>query len=138
MMGEAERTMTEEAQVRLDKWLWAARFFKTRSQASQAVAGGKVQVGGLRVKPSRLVAVGDGLRIQKEQDEFAVVVLALSDQRRGAPVAQLLYEETPESIAARLQARETRRLLRVVGAAPPGRPGKRDRRLIRKFTKKDM
>ena len=130
--------MTEEAQVRLDKWLWAARFFKTRSQASQAVAGGKVQVGGLRVKPSRLVAVGDGLRIQKEQDEFAVVVLALSDQRRGAPVAQLLYEETPESIAARLQARETRRLLRVVGAAPPGRPGKRDRRLIRKFTKKDM
>lgn len=130
--------MSEEAQVRLDKWLWAARFFKTRSQASQAVAGGKVQVGGLRVKPSRLVAVGDGLRIQKEQDEFAVVVLAISDQRRGAPEAQLLYAETPASIAARLQAREARRLLRVVGAAPPGRPGKRDRRLIRKFTKKDL
>lgn len=126
-----------ETQVRLDKWLWAARFFKTRAQASQAVAGGKVQVGGLRVKPSRLVAVGDGVRIQKEQEEYAIVVLALSSQRRGAPEAQRLYEETVESIAARAEARETRRLLRVVGAAPPGRPGKRDRRLIRRFTKKE-
>ena len=126
-----------ETQVRLDKWLWAARFFKTRAQASQAVAGGKVQVGGLRVKPSRLMAVGDGVRIQKEQEEYAIVVLALSSQRRGAPEAQLLYEEIPESIAARAEARETRRLLRVAGAAPPGRPGKRDRRLIRKFTKKE-
>ncbi|MHB1014695.1 MAG: RNA-binding S4 domain-containing protein [Desulfurivibrionaceae bacterium] len=129
--------MSEETQVRLDKWLWAARFFKTRSQASQAVAGGKVQVGGLRVKPSRLVIVGDILRVQKEQDEFTIVVRAISGQRRGAPEAQLLYEETPESIAARAEAREARRLLRVVGAAPSGRPGKRDRRLIRKFTKKE-
>ena len=129
--------MMTETQVRLDKWLWAARFFKTRAQASQAVAGGKVQVGGLRVKPSRLVAVGDGVRIQKEQEEYAIVVLALSSQRRGAPEAQLLYEETVESIAARVETRETRRLLRVVGAAPPGRPGKRDRRLIRRFTKKE-
>jgi len=129
--------MSEESQVRLDKWLWAARFFKTRAQASQAVAGGKVQVGGLRVKPSRSVAVGDGLRIQKEQEEFVIVVRAVSSQRRGAPEAQLLYEETPESIAARTEAREARRLLRVVGAAPPGRPGKRDRRLIRRFTQKE-
>lgn len=129
--------MSEETQVRLDKWLWAARFFKTRAQASQAVAGGKVQVGGLRVKPSRSVAVGDGLRIQKEQEEFVIVVRAVSGQRRGAPEAQLLYEETPESITARAEAREARRLLRVVGAAPPGRPGKRDRRLIRRFTQKE-
>jgi len=129
--------MGVETEVRLDKWLWAARFFKTRAQASQAVAGGKVQVGGLRVKPSRSVAVGDGLRIQKEQEEFAIVVLAISGQRRGAPEAQLLYEETPDSIAARTEARESRRLLRVVGAAPSGRPGKRDRRLIRRFTKKE-
>ncbi|MDG4476923.1 RNA-binding S4 domain-containing protein [Thiovibrio frasassiensis] len=130
--------MSEESQVRLDKWLWAARFFKTRALASQAVAGGKVQVGGLRVKPSRLLAVGDAVRIQKDQDEFAIVVRALSSQRRGAPEAQLLYEETPESIAARAQAREAQRLLRVVGAAPPGRPGKRDRRLIRRFIKKEQ
>ena len=129
--------MSEEAQIRLDKWLWAARFFKTRAQASQAVAGGKVQAGGLRVKPSRLVAVGDTLRIQKEEEEFLIVVRALSTQRRGAPEARQLYEETPDSLAARTQARETRRLLRAGGAAPPGRPGKRDRRLIRKFTKKD-
>ena len=129
--------MGVETEVRLDKWLWAARFFKTRAQASQAVAGGKVQVGGLRVKPSRSVAVGDGLRIQKEQEEFAIVVLAISGQRRGASEAQLLYEETPDSIAARTEARESRRLLRVVGAAPSGRPGKRDRRLIRRFTKKE-
>lgn len=129
--------MSEESQVRLDKWLWAARFFKTRAQASQAVAGGKIQVGGLRVKSSRAVVVGDVLRIQKEQEEFIIAVRALSNQRRGAPEAQLLYEETEESLAARLQARETRRLLRVVGAGPPGRPGKRDRRLIRKFIKKD-
>lgn len=129
--------MGEEAQVRLDKWLWAARFFKTRAQASQAVVGGKVQVAGLRVKPSRAVTVGDVLRIQKGQEEFVIVVRAVSDQRRGAPEAQLLYEETSESIAARTEAREARRLLRVVGAAPPGRPGKRDRRLIRRFTKKE-
>ena len=129
--------MSEEIQVRLDKWLWVARFFKTRAQASQAVAGGKVQSGGHRVKPSRLVVVGDGLRIQKEQEEFSIVVLALSSQRRGAPETQLLYEETPESIAARAEAREARRLLRVVGAVPPGRPGKRDRRLIRRFTQKE-
>lgn len=129
--------MSEESRVRLDKWLWAARFFKTRSLASQAVAGGKVQVDGLRAKPSREVAVGDFLRIQKDQEEFVIVVRAVSGQRRGAPEAQLLYEETQDSIAARVEARETRRLLRVAGAAPPGRPGKRDRRLIRRFTKKE-
>ncbi|MBU2538935.1 MAG: RNA-binding S4 domain-containing protein [Proteobacteria bacterium] len=129
--------MSEESRVRLDKWLWAARFFKTRSLASQAVAGGKVQVDGLRVKPSREVVVGDSLRIQKDQEEFIIVVHGISGQRRGAPEAQLLYEETQDSIAARGEARETRRLLRVVGASPPGRPGKRDRRLIRRFTKKE-
>ncbi|MBA3002845.1 MAG: RNA-binding protein [Desulfurivibrio sp.] len=129
--------MSEESRVRLDKWLWAARFFKTRSLASQAVSGGKVQVDGLRVKPSRVVVVGDSLRIQKNQEEFVIVVQGISGQRRGAPEAQLLYEETFDSIAARAEARETRRLLRVVGAAPPGRPGKRDRRLIRRFTKKE-
>lgn len=128
--------MTEE-KVRLDKWLWAARFFKTRSQASQAVAGGRVQMFGARVKPSRCVAPGDELRIRREEEEFVVRVLVVSGQRRGAAEAQLLYEESAESMAARAMAREERRMLRAGDGVSPARPGKRSRRLIRKFTRKD-
>lgn len=126
-----------EEKVRLDKWLWAARFFKTRSLASQAVAGGMVRLNGDRAKSSRCVEVGDELRIRKEEDEYVVRVLVVSDQRRGAAHARLLYEESAESLAAREAAREERRLLKSAAAAPPVRPGKRDRRLIRKFTRKD-
>ncbi|MGV1099396.1 RNA-binding S4 domain-containing protein [Thiovibrio sp. JS02] len=129
--------MTEESRVRLDKWLWAARFFKTRSQASQAISGGKVHVNGARVKPARFAAVGDEVRIQKDHDEYLLVIRAVSGQRRGAPEAQRLYEESGESRAQREMARENRRLLRAEGIAPPGRPSKRDRRLIKKFTRKD-
>lgn len=129
--------MAEETKVRLDKWLWAARFFKTRSQASQAISGGKVHVDGSRVKPSRPVLVGDEIRIQKGPAEFNVIVRAVSGQRRGAPEAQLLYTESEESIRNRELAKEERRLLRAEGIAPPGRPSKRDRRQIKKFTRKD-
>jgi len=129
--------MNEEGRVRLDKWLWAARFFKTRSQASQAVSGGNVHVNGERVKPARFAAVGDLVRIRKEHDEYLVEIRVVSGQRRGAPEAQLLYEETAESREQRELARETRRLLRGEGVAPPGRPSKRDRRLIKRFTRKD-
>jgi ribosome-associated heat shock protein Hsp15 len=80
--------MTESAKVRLDKWLWAARFFKTRSLAAQAVDGGKVQLNGLRVKPSRDLREGDELRIRTGELEWLVLVRVLSDQRRGAPEAQ--------------------------------------------------
>jgi len=127
----------DEEKVRLDKWLWAARFFKTRSLASQAVAGGMVRLNGDRAKPSRCVETGNELRIRKAAEEFVVRVLAVSGQRRGAPEARLLYEESPESLAAREAAREERKLLRSAESAPPVRPGKRDRRLIRKFTRKD-
>ena len=87
--------------LRLDKWLWAARFFKTRSLAKAAIEGGKVQLDGQRVKVSKEILVGDELKIRQGWDEKVVRVLALSDQRRGAPEASLLYEETPESIARR-------------------------------------
>ncbi|MFW8600236.1 RNA-binding S4 domain-containing protein [Desulfobacterota bacterium M19] len=124
--------------VRIDKWLWAARFFKTRSLAMAAVSGGKVHVNAQRVKPARIVCIGDELRIQKGGFEFVVVVNALNDKRRPAREACLLYEEKAESAAARQELREQRRLLRAaVPAPPPKRPGKRDRRLIKKFIRKD-
>jgi len=103
-----------------------------------AVSGGKVHVNGRRIKPARIVCPGDELRIQKGEYEFVVVVIALNDKRRPAREACLLYEEKAESVAARLELREQRRLLRAaVPAPPPKRPGKRDRRLIKKFIRKD-
>ncbi len=127
-----------EAALRIDKWLWAARFCKTRSQAAQAVAGGKVQVNGERAKPARLVRPGDRLRITKEPFTFTVMVLAISERRLSAPEAVKLYEESEESLAAREKIREERRLLRQAGPIlPAGRPGKRDRRLIKQFIRKD-
>jgi ribosome-associated heat shock protein Hsp15 len=125
--------------VRLDKWLWAARFFKTRSIATQSVAGGKVHCNGKRVKPAKEVQIGDELRIHKGAYEFIIVVLDLNDKRRPAKEAALLYEETDESIAAREKVRGEKKILRL-GAeqfGPVKKPGKRDRRLIRSFTRQD-
>jgi ribosome-associated heat shock protein Hsp15 len=116
--------------VRIDKWLWAARFFKTRSLASDAVAGGHVHVDGERVKPARDVKVGDRLEIRRGQTRFTVVVTALADRRGPASAAAELYEETPVSIAAREQHREQRRLAKPVGADLSERPTKRDRRRL--------
>ena len=122
-----------EERVRLDKWLWAARFFKTRSLAKQAIEGGKVWYEGARVKVSKDVQIGATLRIRQGFDEKTVLVRALSEQRRGAPEAMLLYEETPQSIAAREQQATERRMQQDGGIAAAGRPGKRDRRLIHRF-----
>jgi len=124
--------------LRIDKWLWAARFFKTRSLAAAAVTGGKVHVNGRRVKPARLVAEGDVLRIHRAGYEYVVVVRALNDKRRPAREAVSLYEETEESVQRRQSLREQRKIERVIadGMRPPRRPGKRDRRLIRSFTGK--
>jgi len=129
--------LTTDRNVRIDKWLWAARFFKTRSLASEAVSGGKVHVNGSRVKPAKTVAVGDSLRIQRGEVEMVVSVLALSERRGPATEAQELYEETEASRLAREANREQRRLLAAERAAPAGRPNKRDRRLIRSFILKD-
>jgi len=125
----------EQEKVRIDKWLWAARFFKTRSLAAEAVGGGKVQVAGDRVKPARLVKAGDELRIQRGEEQFVVKVVAVAGRRGPATVARLLYEETEASLAARQQADQERRL-RVHDVGPLKRPTKGERRKIVKFTKK--
>jgi ribosome-associated heat shock protein Hsp15 len=129
--------MTEPQQagdkLRLDKWLWAARFFKTRSLAKAAVEGGKVQLAGQRVKVSREISAGDILHIRQGWDERVVVVKALSEQRRGAPEAQLLFEETTESIAKREEAAAARKAAGGMIDRPAQRPDKRQRRQIHRF-----
>jgi ribosome-associated heat shock protein Hsp15 len=120
--------------VRIDKWLWAARFYKTRSQATEAVDGGKVEVNGARAKPAKDVKVGDELRIRLGPYEHRIVVRALSDRRGPAAVAQTLYEETRESIAAREKLREDHRLAPAMFVyEEKGRPTKKDRRALADF-----
>lgn len=123
----------EPEKIRIDKWLWAARFFKTRSLASDAINGGHVHLNGSRVKPSRALAVGDELRIQRGREEMIVIVGQLSDKRGPATVAQGLYTETEASRVAREQGAEMRRLQSAGMSAPEGRPSKRDRRNIIRF-----
>jgi ribosome-associated heat shock protein Hsp15 len=122
--------VTEFLSIRLDIWLWAARFFKTRSLAKQAVETGKVEAGGQRAKPSRMVRVGDGLKISRGEEHFEIQVLALSEQRGPASVAQTLYAETEASRALREQARAQRAAERNGYRAPEHKPDKRARRLI--------
>ena len=116
--------------VRVDKWLWAARFFKTRGAATEAVLGGHVQVNGARVKPSRDVVVGDRLEITRANERWTVVVTGLAERRGPASVAAMLYDETPESAEERQRRRDERRLARPVGADLSARPTKRDRRRL--------
>jgi ribosome-associated heat shock protein Hsp15 len=117
--------------VRLDVWLWASRFFKTRSLAKQAVETGKVEIDGQRAKASRVVRVGDALRIARGEELFEVAVLALSDMRGPASTAQALYEENEASRLARAQVRAQRAAERSGYQAPATKPDKRARRLIR-------
>lgn len=119
--------------VRIDKWLWAARFFKTRSLATDAVDGGKVRLNGERVKPARGVKPGDTLDIDNGSMEWEVVVLGLADKRGSAPAAQALYSETEKSVAERQRKADQRKLFREPSEAIKGRPTKRDRRLLDKF-----
>jgi ribosome-associated heat shock protein Hsp15 len=116
--------------VRIDKWLWAARFFKTRGTASEAVLGGRVHVNGARVKPAKDVHVGDTVEITVRTLRRTVHVRALSEKRGPASVAATLYEETPESIRAREQDALERRLARPLGADLGARPTKQDRRRL--------
>ena len=126
--------------VRLDKWLWAARFFSTRALAAQAIEANKVQVNGQRTKPARHLAVGERLTIRTEAGLFTVTVLILAKQRRPAAEARLLYAESEESQARRRQEEEMRQLAKAAGGigvpAGAGRPSKRDRRKIIAFVRK--
>jgi len=125
--------MTDSA--RLDKWLWAARFFKTRGQAQQAIRGGKVEINGASPKASRLVRCGDRLRITKGEARFEVVVDAIGEKRVSAPLAQAMYSETETSRSERERRAELRRMEQDGGAAPPRRPDKRERRRLRAFSR---
>jgi ribosome-associated heat shock protein Hsp15 len=119
--------------VRLDKWLWAARFFKTRSLATDAVDAGKVKVNGDKVKPARTVRIGDKLDIDNGSDRWEIDVMNLSDVRQAAPIARNLYEETDEGVERRANVAENRRMFREPTADFKGRPTKRDRRQMGKF-----
>ena len=118
--------------VRIDKWLWAARFFKTRSLAADAVDNGKVKLAGERIKPARAVKLEDLLTIDNGAETWEVTVLGISDKRGAAPVARLLYRETAASVARRENDAEARKLYREPGTTIKGRPTKRDRRAISK------
>ena len=126
--------MSEQTnKIRLDKWLWAARFFKTRALAKGAIEGGKVHYEGQRCKVSKTVDVCAKLTIRQGFDEKIVVIKALSEQRKGAPEARLLYEETPESIKARMDKAEYRKVVKASQAAPDHKPNKKERRDMRRF-----
>jgi ribosome-associated heat shock protein Hsp15 len=123
--------------VRIDRWLWAARFFKTRNLAKQAVEGGKVHLEGQRAKPAKEVRVGQRLTIRRGDTQMTVVVAELSEQRGPAKVAQLLYAETPESVERRESASARRRMERAGLQVPKTRPSKKDRRDLRKLKSMD-
>ncbi|MBO0683150.1 MAG: RNA-binding protein [Candidatus Dormibacteraeota bacterium] len=130
MAGDSER-------IRIDKWLWAARFFKTRSLAAEAVDGGKVHVNGDRVKAGRALRAGDRLEIRRGQEELEVIVRGLSEERGPASAAQALYEETEASAARRQQLSDQRRALAAAMPRFAGRPDKRSRRALARFKGRD-
>ena len=128
--------MSEAEKIRIDKWLWAARFFKTRAVASKAVDGGKVHVNGQRVKSSRLIHTGDRLEITRGQVQSIIDVVELSEKRGPAKVAQNLYQETLESIESRELKSQQRKLLNASMPRSQGKPDKHQRRELRKVSGK--
>lgn len=120
-------------QIRLDKWLWAARFYKTRSLAREMVEGGKVHYNGQRTKPSKMVEVGAILTLRQGSDQKTIKILAINGQRRSAQEAQLLYQETQESIDKREKIAEARKLNALTMPHPDRKPDKKERRNLIKF-----
>jgi len=122
--------MSQDTKIRIDKWLWACRFYKTRAIAKAAIEGGKVHYQGQKPKPGKIIKIGELVKLRQGHDERTVVVLELSDRRQSAPIAQTLYKETAESIIKREEITQMRKL-----AAPSttGRPDKKQRRMIHRF-----
>ena len=125
--------MSDGERVRIDKWLWAARFFKTRSLATDAVDGGKVDVNGTRAKPSKLIGVGDEIRVRVGTQLFIIHVKDTAERRGPSSLARELCDETPESLAAREKAAEQHRLAATTFDFEEGRPNKKDRRDMRRL-----
>jgi ribosome-associated heat shock protein Hsp15 len=134
-MNSQELEQTREP-IRIDKWLWAARFFKTRSLAAEAVAGGKIEVNGVRAKPSRIMRLGDKLNIRRGLYEWTVVVKGLTKLRGPTAEAQVLYEETEESIRQRKATSAQLKFERPPEFNIAGRPSKKERRALLRFTKR--
>jgi len=131
-----EQELSERAgseKVRLDKWLWAARFFKTRSLAAKAITGGKVQVNGRRAKRASSLHVGDRVRVRKGPSEFQLIVRRLSERRGPASEAATLYKETPESVSERERLATLRKAAPTFEFRERGRPSKRERRQLQQF-----
>ncbi len=126
-------TTDKQKKVRLDKWLWAARFYKTRAIAKKSIEGGKVHFDGQRCKVSKMVELGDELIIRQGFDEKTVVIQSISDTRRGAPEAALLYEETAQSIKLRMDESDRRRKFRHANPVFDHKPNKKERRQIHHF-----
>lgn len=125
--------LPSSAKVRLDKWLWAARFFKTRTLAKNAIEGGKVHYNGAKSKVSKEVELGALLTIRQGFDEKEIEIIALAEQRRGAPEAQALYKETPNSETKRAAQADQRKVMRELGLIRTERPNKKQRRQIHRF-----
>ena len=132
-MAKHSQIEEEKEAVRLDKWLWAARFYKTRTLAKEMIDGGKVHYNGQRSNPNKIVEVGATLKVRQGSDEKEIVVLALSTQRRGAPEAQLLYRETEQSLANREKLAMAGKMNALSMPHPDRRPDKKERRDLLKF-----
>ncbi len=134
MKTNRDNLNNDPTKVRLDKWLWACRFYKTRAIAKHAIEAGKIQYRDQKSKPGRLVSIGDWIKLRQGFDEKTVIIKALSDKRASASIAQALYEETEESIAKR---QEIANLRKLATPATQGKPDKKQRRQIHRF-KTDM
>ena len=136
-MRDRENNADIRADIRIDKWLWAARFFKTRGLAAEAVSGGKVEINGARSKPSRIVRAADQLTIRRGPFEWTVIVKDVATLRGPAAQAQTLYQETEESVRRREAAIAQMKIERPPEFNSPGRPSKKDRRAMARFTKRE-
>ena len=132
-MTRFEQFVTDKDRVRLDIWLWSARFFKTRSLCKQAIDGGKVEVNGNKGKAAKLISKGDIISVSRGQERISVTVMALAEKRGPAAIATQLYQETAESIKAREKQAEIRQLNQASHNPPKQRPDKKQRRQIHRF-----